>query len=254
MRGYLAFTKKEVLESLRTYKLLIMVIIFMFFGVLGPLMAKLTPKLLESLMTEGIQFIMPEPTALDSWAQFFKNVSQIGFLVIAIMFSGMMANEFNRGTFINILTKGLPRRTVILSKFTVASIIWTFSYMICFSLSYVYTAYFWRGDGVSNLLFSVLCLWLFGLLFMAEILLGGVIFKSIYGCLMYTGGFIVTLFILNIAPKIQPYNPLTLASKNMALLTGDTLPNDLWASIIVSITLVILSMVMAIVLFDKKKI
>ena len=252
MRGYLAFTKKEVLESLRTYKLLIMVIIFMFFGVLGPLMAKLTPKLLESLMTEGIQFIMPEPTALDSWAQFFKNVSQMGFLVIAIMFSGMMANEFNRGTFINILTKGLPRRTVILSKFTVASIIWTFSYMICFSLSYVYTAYFWRGDGVSNLLFSVLCLWLFGLLFMAEILLGGVIFKSIYGCLMYTGGFIVTLFILNIAPKIQPYNPLTLASKNMALLTGDTLPNDLWASIIVSIALVILSMVMAIVVFNQK--
>ena len=123
MRAYIAFTKKELLESLRTYKLLIMFMVFIFFGMLAPLTAKLTPKLLESIMTEGMQIIVGEPTAFDSWAQFFKTVSQMGFIVVTILFSGMMANEFNGGTFINILTKGLSRSTVILSKFTVASII-----------------------------------------------------------------------------------------------------------------------------------
>ncbi len=254
MRAYLAFTKKEILESLRTYKLLILVIVFMFFGVLGPLMAKLTPRLLESLVTEGIQIILPEPTAFDSWAQFFKNVSQMGLLVITIIFSGMMANEFNRGTFINILTKGLPRRTVILSKFTVASLIWSVSYMTCFGLSYAYTAYFWSGDRISNLLVSVVCLWLFGILLITEILLGGVLFKSIYGCLLYVGGFVSFLFTLNILPKVQLYNPIALISKNMSLLTEDTMPNELLFPVILSIAFGILSIVTAIVLFNRKKI
>lgn len=254
MRAYIAFTKKELLESLRTYKLLIMFMVFIFFGMLAPLTAKLTPKLLESIMTEGMQIIVAEPTAFDSWAQFFKTVSQMGFIVVTILFSGMMANEFNRGTFINILTKGLARSTVILSKFTVASIIWTLSYLICFSLCYLYTTYFWIGDGISNLIFSVSCLWLFGILLLAVILLGGVIFRSSYGCLMFVVGFIALLFLVNIIPGFQSYNPISLISKNMLLLTGDKVAKDLIISIIISITIVILSITTAIGIFNKKQI
>lgn len=254
MKAYLAFTKKEFLENLRTYKILIMFMVFLILGMLGPLTAKLTPKLLESLMAEGIQIIIGEPTAFDSWAQFFKNVSQMGFIVLIILFSGMMANEFNRGTFINILTKGMPRSTVILSKFTMASVIWTVSYVLCFSLSYVYTSYFWSGDGILNLPLSVFCLWSFGILLIAVILLGGVISRNSYGCLMFVGSFIAILFLLNIVPKFQKYNPIILVSNNMSLLTGDTVPKDLITPFIISIGIVILYMVIAIGMFNKKQI
>lgn len=254
MKVYFAFTQKELLESLRTYKLLTMIIVFIFFGMLGPLTAKLTPQILESLIPAEMQFTIGEPTALDSWAQFFKNISQMGFIVVSILFSGIMANEFNRGTFINILTKGLPRSTVILSKFTVASMIWTVSYFICFILSYIYTEYFWDSGGISNLPYSIFYLWLFGIMFLAVILLGGVIFRSSYACLMFTGGFIVTLFLLNIVPKFQKYNPIGLASKNMSLLTGDIVPKDLMTSVIISIGIIIASIVGAIGIFNKKAI
>lgn len=254
MKAYFAFTQKEFLESLRTYKLLIMIMVFMFFGMLGPLAAKLTPQILESLMPAGMQVTMAEPTAFDSWAQFFKNVSQMGLIVVAIIFSGIMANEYNNGTFINVLTKGLARRTVILSKFTMASMIWTVSYFICFALSYGYTRYFWASDGVLNLSFAIFFLWLFGIMFLAIILLGGVIFRSSYACLMFLGASIVTLFLLNIVPKFQKYNPIGLASKNMLLLTGDTVPKDLMAMVVVSIGIIILSILTAIRVFNKKQI
>lgn len=253
MRAYLAFTRKEIMESIRTYKLLIMIMVFLLFGMLGPLTAKLTPQLLESLMAEGIQITIAEPTALDSWAQFFKNVSQLGLLVITILFSGLMANEFNSGTFINILTKGLPRHTVILSKFTVASGIWTVSYLCCFGLSYVYTAYFWSSKGISNLILSVFCLWLFGIVLISVILLGGVISRSSYGCLMFVVGFMAILFLMNIVPKFQPYNPIVLSSKNMSLLTGETVLKDLVSPLIISIAIVILSITTAIGVFNKKQ-
>ncbi len=254
MKAYFAFTQKEMLESFRTYKFLIMILAFVFFGILGPLTAKLLPKILEGFMPEGVQIIITEPTALDSWAQFFKNVSQMGFAVIAILFSGMMANEFNSGTFINILTKGLARSTVIFSKFTVASMIWTISYFICFCLSYIYTRYLWDNDEVLNLPFSLFYLWLFGIMFLSVIMLGGVIFKSSYGCLIFLLGFIITLFLLSIMPTLYGYNPIELVSKSMSLLTGDTIPKDLVGSTTISSIIIILSITLAIGVFNRKQI
>ncbi len=32
------------------------------------------PELIGSFMPEGIEITISEPTALDSWAQFFKNI------------------------------------------------------------------------------------------------------------------------------------------------------------------------------------
>lgn len=254
MRAYLAFTKKEILESWRTYKLLIIVMVFLFLGMLGPLTAKITPQLLELLMTEGIQISVAEPTALDSWAQFFKNVSQMGFIIIAIIFSGMMANEYNKGTLINMLTKGLPRRIVILSKFTVATLIWTIGYLLCFGLSYAYTAYFWNTDGVLNLLMAVFFLWLFGLLFIATILLGGTIFKSSYGSLLFIAGFIGVLFTLNIIPGLKKFNPIALSQESMSLLMGSTDVRELVFPMVICIIMVIFFILIAIKIFNKKQI
>lgn len=254
MRAYLAFAKKEFTESMRTYKLLILLLVFLLFGMLSPLTAKLTPKLFEALMTDGIQITVPEPTAFDSWTQFFKNVSQMGLLVLAILFSGMMANELNRGTLINVLTKGLRRSTVILSKFTAASVIWTIGYFLCFGVCYAYTAYFWGGNGIANLLFSVICLWQFGILLLAVMILGGVLSKNSYGCLLFTGGFTATLLLINIVPGFQKYNPVALASKNMSLLAGDTPVKDLAAPLIISAAIVILFIAIAIRVFNKKQI
>lgn len=253
MRGYLAFTKKELLESLRTYKLFLMLMIFVFFGILAPLTAKFTPQLLESLMTEGMQITVADPTALDSWVQFFKNSSQLGFVVLTILFSSMMSNEFEKGTLVNMLTKGLPRSTVILSKFTVSSLIWTLSYVVSFVITYMYTAYFWSGDEVTHLFFSVACLWVFGLLLLAVSLLGGVLFRSSYGCLMFVAGFVAVLFLLNIIPSFQNYNPVELMSRNLELLSGAAAPRDLTASIGVTITLLILSILTTIKVFNKKQ-
>ena len=47
MRGYLAFVKKEFMEIIRTYKLVVLGAIFLILGIMNPLTAKLTPTLLS---------------------------------------------------------------------------------------------------------------------------------------------------------------------------------------------------------------
>lgn len=47
MRNYVTFLKKEWLESLRTYKLFVMLASFSILGIMNPLIAKLTPEIID---------------------------------------------------------------------------------------------------------------------------------------------------------------------------------------------------------------
>jgi len=131
------------------------------------------PEIVGSLVTDGVVITLPEPTAYDAWAQFFKNATQMGLFVMVILFSGVLSSELSKGTLINLLTKGLSRTAVILSKYTCMVSVWTISISLCFGLTYGYTAYL--SHKVKHQICCFLCfgLWLFGLFFT-----GGVIIFS----------------------------------------------------------------------------
>ncbi len=221
MNGYWAFTKKEFCEHARTYKLLILGLVFLLFGLMNPLTAKFTPDLLSALAPEGLQITVPEPTALDSWAQFFKNLSQLGLIVLVVLFSGLLATEFAKGTLVQMLTKGLSRTAVLLAKWTGVAVLWTGAYGLCFAVTGLYTLYFWP-DGVEpgRLLCAAAGLWLFGLLLLSALVLGGVLWKTHAGSLLFVGGFVALLFVLHLIPALRQGNPVMLASDNTALVQG----------------------------------
>lgn len=252
MRAFLAMTKKELMESLRTYKLLIVAAVFLLFGMLNPITAKIMPKLLSSFMPEGMTVTLSEPGAIDSWIQFYKNMSTQLILFI-IVFCGIVANELSRGTLINMLTKGLSRKTVILSKFTAVISIWTMSYLICFGTTFAYTMYLLPGE-LPNVAFSAFCMWLFGVLQISIMLLGGVMSGSIYGSLLLAGGFTGLLMVINMAPKLEKYNPYLLSSGSVSLLTSNIDISDFYVSICVTLVLIFFFIIGSIMLFDKKQI
>ncbi|EPD10716.1 hypothetical protein Lpp48_08273, partial [Lacticaseibacillus paracasei subsp. paracasei Lpp48] len=65
MNAAIIFTKKELLESWRTHRLLILTVVFLIFGILSPLIAKLMPELLKGGLG-GIKVAVPKPTSLDA--------------------------------------------------------------------------------------------------------------------------------------------------------------------------------------------
>ncbi len=253
MKNYLAFFKKEFIEYAKTYKLFIMLIIFIVFGITNPLMAKLLPEILSNLITDGITLSLPEATAFDSWTQFFKNATQMGLMVMVILFSNVLSSELSKGTLINLLTKGLSRTAVILAKYTCMVLVWTISLSLCFGLTYGYTLYlFPKGEAV-NLIFSTFCLWLFGNLLLAILLLSAVLTKSNYGCLLITGGSAVIGIVLNIIPAAHKYNPISLTTDNLALLTNTVEASSLFGAIIIAGSLSIFFVAVSVHLFQKKQ-
>ncbi len=254
MKSFLAFTGKEFTEYIRTYKLFILLIVFMIFGFLSPITAKYLPQIIEMAGLDPAAMGLGESTAADSFAQFFKNVGQMGLLVVVIIFSGIMANEFAKGTLVNMLTKGLKRPTVILSKWVSAVSCWTVAYLLCLGISYGYTAFYFEIEGYENLIAAFFALWLYGVLLLVLVILGGTMFKNVYGSLLLTGGVVVLLTLLNLIPYIQKYNPASLASDNMALITAQKGLDDLLPAFILCGGAILLLTAASILIFNKKQI
>lgn len=253
MSRFLAFTKKEFTEQIRTFKALILFLILLLFGLMSPVLAKLTPELFKILPMEGFDFAIPEPTWVDAYVQFFKNMTQMGAVVLLLVFSGLLSQELSKGTLVNMLSKGLPRSTVILSKFTAAATLWTLSYALSALSGYGYTVFLFGNPFPPHLFFACFCLWLLGVFMIAVLLCASTFVSGNYGGLLLCAGVLGVLLFAGILPQLAPYNPISLGSGNMGLLTGDTVMGDMVSACVVTAVLIILCLVGSILRFSKKQ-
>ena len=254
MRIFLSLLKKEAIEGARTKKIISTFILFLFIGLISPLTAKLTPLILQSIATGNIDINVAPPSEIDSWTQFFKNISQIGMFGLAIILSTQMANEFQKGTLINLLSKGLPRYQVVLSKIFYNFILWFLAYFCSFILTYFYTKYFFGiSFPIRNILMAALLPFIFGLFLISLEILAGVISGNVIGTLILTTVGIVIQLILSIRDEIVKYMPIALIGKPVNLIKGIGY-DDYYVPIITGSILLILCIVISIAIINKKQI
>jgi len=253
MTSYVAFCRKEFMENLRTYRFLIMLAVFAAFGLMSPLVAKMLPDLLSGVDMGGLVVQIPESTAFDSWTQFFKNNGQMGMLVLIIVFCGITANEFTKSTLIPVVTKGMSRRTIILAKATVSVAIWTVSYAVSLGVTWAYTVYFWGYAPLPNAALAFISLWLFGVLMIVLLVLGGICLGNIYGALLFSGGAVIVMALVGIAPQAAKYNPISLAGSTVNLLNSSQPISDFIPALLICTGLVVVGLVASLLIFDRKQ-
>lgn len=252
MSGFIAFSKKEITENIRNYRLLIMLAIFFIFGVMSPLLAKFTPQLMEVVMP-NLAAAFESPSALDSWTQFYKNVASLGLSLTIILFSSFLSGEYAKGTLTIMLTKGLSRATVVLSKFSAAATILTISYWLSFGVAYGYTAYLWPGASLPHTFFAALALWIAGLLYLCILMLGCVLFRQAFISILFLLGITVIMGLLEQIEQTAGYSPVILVSRNVDLLSGAVDVSYFILPLIISVFMSAALLIMAIIAFNKKQ-
>lgn len=253
MNGFKAFTKKEFTEQLRSYKSIILIAVLFLFGMMSPLLAKITPDILSDLQVQGMTIIIPPPTVLDAYGQFFKNVGQMGLIAMLLIFSGLLSQDVTKGTLIVLLAKGLSRHAVIISKFVSALMLWTVGYALAAVTAYGYTVFLFGNAMVPNLLYALFCLWFFGAFIIALLMLASTLASGNYGGLLLTAGILVILLILNSFPAIQKWNPLSLASNSAGLLTGAVTTGGMSAAVWATLALIAVLLILTVLIFRKKR-
>lgn len=213
MKSLLAFIKKEIMEQARSGRLMILGILFFLLGVMNPAVAKLTPWLLEmmadSLSASGLAVTAVSVSALDSWTQFYKNIP-MGLIVFLLLESGIFTREYQSGTLLLALTKGLERRKAVIAKAAVLAVLWTACCWLCAGVTWGYSAYFWSDPAPRGLLFSLVCFWVFGLWVVALTVFFSTVAKSNIGVLAGVGGAALASLLLGSFPRLGRYLPTRL--------------------------------------------
>lgn len=255
MKVFIALLKKEYLESVRNKKLFIMSFIFLFLGILGPVTAKISPEILKSFLGEELAKGLQKPTFIDSWAQFFKNITQLGFIFIVIIFSNYIVNEFSKKTLVNLVAKGLPRFQIVISKMIFASLLWTVSFIIYCLIFNIYTAYIFK-ENVEILLAikASIPISIFGIFLIILECFAGFVFRNTVGALSTLVITIALQFLIGMYDKIAKFLPMFLLSDNINLIKGSISFMDYKYSILTTILLIILMIFTSIFVLNRKEI
>lgn len=256
MRQLTAFIKKEFTEGIRTGKIYISLVIFFLLGIMSPALAKLTPWMMEmaadELAEQGIVVQEVSVDAMTSWVQFNKNSFML-FVIFVVLISGIVTAEYQKGTLINMLTKGMARWKVIASKFIYVFLLWTISYWMCFLVTYGYNAYYWDNSIAEHLFFYATCLYLFGIWTISLIFLMSVWFKNSSGVLGGTAGICAVVYIISMIPKLTEYLPTYLFS-SFGLLTGTGELADYYLTMGITAVTAVVGMIAVTIGFDRKTI
>lgn len=256
MRVLTAFIQKEVVELYRTGKLALLLILFILFGIMNPAMAKLTPWIMEmsaeSLAASGMVLGEVTVDAMTSWAQFYKNMP-IVLIIFVILSSSILTNEYQKGTLINMLTKGLSRWKVIAAKAFVMIAFWSVCYWMHYGITYGYTAYFWDNSIVSHTVMGALYPYLFGIWLITLIFFWSSFVKENIGVLTGTGAIVLVSYLTGMISKVGKYLPTQLLSSG-ELLTGATQPSDYLGAIVVTIGISVVCIILSILFFNRKNV
>lgn len=193
-----------------------------------------------------------EVDAMTSWVQFFKNVP-MALIVFILMQSNIFTKEYQSGTLVLALTKGLHRYKVIISKATVLITMWTGLYWMHFGITYVYNDYFWDNAVAKNLLFSAVCWWIFGLWTIALLVLSSTIASANTGVMVGMGAVVFGLYILSLLPKLTKYLPTLLIDGN-SLIYGAKDMEDYTMALIITMVISFICILVSVPLLNKKRI
>lgn len=254
MRQFIAFTKKEILEQFRTGKLLLFVIIFGLFGIMNPAIAKLTPWLMEmmseQLAESGMAVTAVEVDAMTSWMQFFKNMP-MALVIFLILFSGILTTEYQKGTLINVVTKGMKRWKILLSKMGVMMGIWSIGCLISFGITFGYNAFFWDNTVAHNLSAAVGCFYLLGLWLISMLVLASVFSRSSGMVMLMVGAAFGASYLLALFPAVKEYMPSYLMD-SAGLLSGVKDMGDYWMAAVVTVMLIVVGSILSVAAFRYK--
>ena len=161
MTGLGAFLRKELSEIVRTWRIWVIPGMLVFFGITSPIIAALTPKLVQSMTASqpGVVIRIPPPTALDAYAQFLKNLDQFILIAVVITGAGAISGERSSGTAILALTKPLSRGAFVVAKILSQMIVLVAATALGTAVCLAVTAVVFDGGNGARLVTTV-ALWL----------------------------------------------------------------------------------------------
>jgi ABC-2 type transport system permease protein len=245
---------KEMREQWRTRRLLVLASVFLFFGLLSPITAQLTPALMDWMAETmpGVVIQLPPPTAADATAQYIKNLSQIIPLVVLLVAMGSVVGERERGTLPMVLAKPVPRGAVLACKGLGLVALLAVSLFLGAAAAYYYSQLLFGGPELGGFLLMNLVAGLYLLVVLALTFLASTMAAStvMAGALAFVFWFV--MIVVGALPRIGRASPTALLNWAAQLGLGQAFDGE-WLALGVSLALIVLSLALAWLHFRRQE-
>ena len=148
MITFKAYFKKEIMESRRQYKYIILAVGIIAFAILNPFMLKLLPKILEQELKGDLSslFIATPKSAIN---EYIKSLFQIGTLFVIFTLGSSLNDEINEEKLVFPYSKGSLPAGIVLAKIIHYTIVVTLLTFIGFLTCSYYGSILFKGEKVS---------------------------------------------------------------------------------------------------------
>lgn len=249
-----AMIKKEFLEMLRNYKLIIVPLVFMFLGAMQPITYYYLPDILKmATLPEGAIMQFPPPNPYETMYSVYGQFSQLGLFILVLISMGTVTNEVKSGAAENILVKPISYKNYILSKWIAYFSLTVLSILLGTLIGWFYTSQLIGATSIQIILKATIIYILFMLFFVALSLF----LSSILNSSIAVGGITIAIAIgfaiLANLPFTLWYLPSYLLKINQNILFNQSL-EYLWLSLGFIIGYIILMFYLSVKLFKRKQI
>lgn len=253
MNLFTAF-RKEWLEAIRNYRLLVVGVVLAFFGMTSPLIAKITPQIVTAVVPQGTDLsqIIPTPTVWDAIAQYVKNMGQFSIVLALLLGMGTVVQEKEKGIAAMMLVKPLPRGSFLGAKFLALAAIFAISIVIAGIGSYYYTMVLFETMNFLNWLLLNIFLFIYVLVIISISLFCSTVTKSQAAAGGIAAGIIVSGLIIGAIRGLGKYLPGELITWGVRLMHGDTASS--WLALAISLGLIIILLLAAWLIFKNQEI
>jgi len=254
---WMTLFKKEMMENWRNKKWIWVPIVFILLGMFDPLTNYYMPQIIESIggMPDGTVIEFPEYSPAEVIFIALGQFSSLGILVIILIGMGTVAGERKNGIMELILVKPVSYRHYITAKWTaLLALVWT-ALILGLTASWYYTVILFGELPVLSL---VKIIFFYGL--WVTLVATIVIF---YNAFVKTPGLVAFLSIATIIlmsavtqmfGRFLEWSPNNISAHIFESLMMGKVTEDLMATALVTIGLIIILLVGAIYLFRKKSI
>lgn len=245
---------KEIFESVRTWRLVVLVAMLIICGLISPVLAKYTPQLLSSIpdMPPELAQLIPEPTTADAIGQYIKNIAQFGVLLVILLHMGVVAGEKERGTAAMLISKPVKRHAFLLAKWVTGMGIILAGTILAGLGGWVYTTILFESLPIGQFALLNLLIVIFLGVYLSVTLLASTLARTQSTAAIGAFAGLVFLLIWGAIPRLNDYAPGKLLDWGASLVIGEAEPA--WGALVVAAALIIISLLTAIAYFSREEI
>jgi ABC-2 type transport system permease protein len=217
----------EWLRLVRTRRLLVIVSVYVFLGLTGPLSARYLSAIVNRLGAGGVHVEFPTPRPVDGIAQFASNASQLGLLAVVLVAASALAFDARREMAVFLRTR-VPVAAIVLPAYVVNTVAAVAALTAGVAAAWYETAALLGAPDPAAMLVGLALTGLFLAFAVALTGLAAAATRSASAAAGVTIGVLLALAVAGTVPPVARWLPTSLASAMPDLMrrahAGDYLP------------------------------